>query len=255
MSLLKLHGVPLSQPFRSVSWLLLINKKKFQPMLTVPGTDNKLGTKHPTFLALSNGRVTTIPLLRDGNFVLAESPAILSYLCDRYKWGQWYGSPGSERKALVDWYLHSHHDSTRNIARLITPYIRPDLLEGDSDVRKESKKAHDALRVLNEAWLSPEKGREFLTNDDIPSIADLLAYEEVIEAMVGGLVPSLKDEYPIVWKWTKEMEKIPFHKEIHVSLDILGNVTTKSDEPMETRLARCTKAGMAVLVDTQREFD
>ena len=44
---LKLHGVPLSQPFRSVAWACLQKRLPFEVALVVPGMTSKMGSKGP----------------------------------------------------------------------------------------------------------------------------------------------------------------------------------------------------------------
>ena len=43
--MLRLHGVPLSQPFRSVAWTLLQKRVPFEVSLCVPGSGGKRGSK------------------------------------------------------------------------------------------------------------------------------------------------------------------------------------------------------------------
>ena len=50
---LKLHGVPLSQPFRSVAWACLQKRLPFEVALVVPGMSSKMGSKGP---ALQRGQ-------------------------------------------------------------------------------------------------------------------------------------------------------------------------------------------------------
>mmetsp|Transcript_8845 Transcript_8845/g.12583 ORF Transcript_8845/g.12583 Transcript_8845/m.12583 type:complete len:295 (-) Transcript_8845:173-1057(-) len=276
-----LYGVPLSQPFRSVSWLLLLNGKRFRPELAVPGMKSRVGSQHDSFLSMTNGRTSRVPLLRDMSFnskhndnglTLAESPAIMAYLSERYGWcDNWYGKPGSERKANVDWYMHWHHQSTRSLARLLFPHFRPDLdkkYNGNENNKSTQKKNHkliyDSLQTLNDSWLSSEGGeQEFLTKDGKPSIADLLAYEEIVGPIMLGLLPNLTIEYPNVSRWTDQMKQIPFHTEVHVALDIVASIvkssplyspSTQNNTSMAKQMSRATKEGMASLVNAQINF-
>ena len=47
MTSLKLYGVPLSQPFRSVAWALLQKKVPFEVKLAVPAMKSKVGAQGP----------------------------------------------------------------------------------------------------------------------------------------------------------------------------------------------------------------
>jgi glutathione S-transferase len=63
--ILKLYGVPLSQPFRSVAWTMLQLEVPFKVELTIPGMSSKVGTKHENFKSLPPHGSTQVPLLID----------------------------------------------------------------------------------------------------------------------------------------------------------------------------------------------
>jgi glutathione S-transferase len=261
----KLYGVPLSQPFRSVAWALLQNNIKFQSVLCVPGATTKVGSRNEEYVTRSKtGRV---PLLEDTNdgFVVAESPAILSHLCECYGWGEsLYGSPGSKKKATIDSYMHWHHHGTRNLARVAFPYLRPESNKSVND--HDRNRAWDALRALEDGWFAMNSASSFSSkhNDRGPflagfqehSIADLLAYEEVVQLTALGLLHNLQKDYPKVHAWTKRMSQLPFHDEVHVSLYTLGDVTdAKNDTPFSKRLGTATKTGLRALATAQDDFE
>lgn len=248
----KLYGVPLSQPFRSVAWALLQNKIRFEVQLTVPGASNEIGTRSADYV--SKSKTGRVPLLEDTNtgFILAESPAILSHLCERYGWESMYGPPGSSKKATIDSYMHWHHNGTRTLAKVALPYLRPESNQKTTD--EDQKKASDVLRTLDEGWFSSEEG-EFLGCFKEVSIADLLAYEEVIQLASMGLLDKNLREYPKLFAWTQQMNQLPFHEEVHMALRSLGDVTDNTDDtPMPKRLSRATKAGLQALSDAQANF-
>lgn len=254
----KLFGVPLSQPFRSVAWVLLQHKIPFECILTVPGTTTKIGSRSPDYLKKS--RTGRVPLLEDPDgFVVAESPAILSHLCERFGTSSsWYGLPGSHKKATIDSYMHWHHHGTRNLARVAFPYLRPeDANKFTNNADQDRKKAMQALRDLEDGWFTDEDA-PYLAGFSEPSIADLLAYEEVVQLTgLGLLVPSLMhQEYPRLYEWTQRMSNLPFHEQVHVSLYTLGDVTksTNGDIPFAKRLGAATKAGLKALVEAQSDY-
>ena len=115
MSKVKLWGVPLSQPFRSVAWACLQKRLPFEVKLCVPGSSGKGGSRSDPFLALNPSG--TVPLLQDGELTLAQSPAIMCYLANRHGWKSLYPADHAKR-AGVDSYLHWHHSNTRRLAFL-----------------------------------------------------------------------------------------------------------------------------------------
>ena len=84
------YGVPFSQPVRSVLWLLLIKKMPFELKLINPGSSSEGGSRHPDYL--KKFPTGTIPSYEEPNsgFFLSESHAILSYLCDKHGWQDFY---------------------------------------------------------------------------------------------------------------------------------------------------------------------
>ena len=92
---LKLHGVPLSQPFRSVAWACLQKRLPFEVNLIVPGMASKMGSKGPAYLKLNP--TGTVPTLEDDGVVVLESAAMLSYLANKHQWTDLYPQEAAAR--------------------------------------------------------------------------------------------------------------------------------------------------------------
>ena len=112
--MLRLHGVPLSQPFRSVAWTLLQKRVPFEVSLCVPGSGGKRGSKGEAYLALNP--LGTVPLLEDGPIKVVESAAILQYLSSKHGWTDLYPASLSDR-ARVDAEVFEAHEATREEAK------------------------------------------------------------------------------------------------------------------------------------------
>lgn len=250
-ALMKLYGVPLSQPFRSVAWTLLQQQVRFEIVLTVPGMTNKIGSRNPAFVEKSRGRASTVPLLEDTNgLCLSESPAILTYLCEKYGWTSLAGGDSLTGKAMVNSFMHWHHrDGARQLAKLQVSKIRPDL--GYTTTDKDMEQAHQVLKALEEGWLQKE---DFVAGPHV-TIADMMAYEEIIQVTMMGLLPQVA-EYPRVQAWMDRMKKVPYHEEAHLSLQLLGSLAVENNEmpPLQTRLGKATKGAMKVLKEVQEDF-
>ena len=98
----------MSQACRSLIWLLLNKKIKFELILTMPGSKQENGTRHPSYLEKFPN--ATIPALEDPDigFLLSESHAIMCYLCNKHEWFDFYPKQ-TEARAKVDDFLHYHH--------------------------------------------------------------------------------------------------------------------------------------------------
>lgn len=220
----------------------------FKAVVTVPFlADKPFGSKHESYKSKTKARSDRIPMLQDGSSYLVESPAILAHLCESRGWMDLYGPPGSQRKALIDSYMHWHHSGTRGIAALVAPFLLPGGTYGARD--KEQLRAHELLQQLESGWLHPSE--KYIVGDEI-SIADLLCYEELIQATMPGVI-DLAD-YPVIQSWMDRMEQHPFHTEVHLGLKTLGSLSESNNIPLNKRLQAATKAGLAGLEKAQAGF-
>ena len=116
--MLKIYGVPNSQPVRAVVWTCLMKELPFEFVMTSQNRD----AKQPEFLASVNPR-GTIPAIDDDGTVLWESHAILIYLCEKHGWTDlWPSAP--EERAKVNQYLHFHHRNTRELVVQVVQWSR-----------------------------------------------------------------------------------------------------------------------------------
>ena len=242
--MLRLHGVPLSQPFRSVAWTLLQKRVPFEVSLCVPGSGGKRGSKGEAYLALNP--LGTVPLLEDGPVKVVESAAILQYLSSKHGWTDLYPASLSDR-ARVDAFCHWHHGGTRQLAGgFYAPHVRPDMAEkfGEDGIARAKKSGMDALNTLETAWLAADP---FLAGANA-TLADLIAYEEVAQlAPKFGNVLTYEGTYPKVAAWLERMAALPYHDEAHVALKVMGDLAAPNELPMMKRLGAATKAGMEAI--------
>jgi glutathione S-transferase len=246
---LKLYGVPLSQPFRSVAWTLLLRQVPFEIQLTVPGAKSRIGSLNENFLAKTKGRTGKVPLLEDESLAISESCAILTFLCEKYNGESLYGLPATPQKAWIDSYMHWHHGGTRQLAKLARPYLRPELKTHVTDRDRETCAA--VLESLDGAWLQGDD--DYIVSSETPTIADILAYEEITQVTMTGALEGI-DNYPNIISWMNRMSQLPYHKEIHTALEVLGNLPEPSDTPMANRLGAATKAGVAAIMEAQESY-
>jgi len=76
------HGIDLSQPCRTVTWLLRSHNVPFEYETVMPGA--KKGTKNPEFIQKKN-KFGFVPVLEHNGFTVAESAAIIVYLAETFK--------------------------------------------------------------------------------------------------------------------------------------------------------------------------
>jgi glutathione S-transferase len=284
-TMMKLYGVPLSQPFRSVAWTLLQLKLPFRVELAIPGMTSKVGTKHENFRNLTPHRSTQVPLLvyedddagessSSSPVVLTESPAIMAHLCERFGpitnstlSTTLYPASGSVAKAKVDSYLHWHHSNTRLLARLFGPKVLVGPYSNLTLSEKDHAKFRTVLQQLDSGWLQKTDTSDggggnpvcYIGGLDHPTIADILAYGELSTVTMTNLLELSPEEYPSLHAWMHQMSQLPHHDLVHQSLTTLGDLSTAGDEDsannsISKRLGAATKAGLQGIADAQATY-
>ena len=299
---LRLLGVPLSQPFNSCAWTMLQLNVPFGIQIAVPGNkSSKIGTRHENFQSLTKHRSTQVPILIDNNnngnenFVLTESAAILTYLCERYgscdsnnydddadddnDGPKLYASPGTQRKAMIDSYMHWHHTNTRLVSKLFGGKIKPEwkaTLSTDED-----KFIQNVMASIDTGWLQQQQSElesesktTYIGGFNKPSIADILAYGELSTVTMTNLLDINEDKFKNLSSWMICMANLPYHDEAHVALSTLGdlsihNATTEEENtkdgstsndartiipPIAKRLGAATKAGKRSYENAQNKY-
>ncbi|KAM9546181.1 glutathione S-transferase theta-1a [Salvelinus alpinus] len=146
--------------------------------------------------------VRKVPVMRDGDFILTESVAILKYLAEKFGTSDsdhWYPAD-LQKRARVNEYLSWQHAAMRAHGskvfwfRAIVPIIT------GSDVPKEKMDSamEDltlSLKVFEEKFLDD---RPFIIGEKI-SLADLVAIVEIMQPVGTGL--DLFENRPILGAW------------------------------------------------------
>ncbi len=147
-----------------------------------------------------------VPVLKDGDAIIADSTAILVYLAKRYAPdSQWLPDDALTAAQIQRWLSVASGElyNGPNSARLMAVFGRPG--------NPETIKAVSA-RLLNfmEGHLH---GRKYLVGDSA-TIADLACYAYVAHAPEGGID---LQPYPAVRAWLKAVEALPNFKPMPAS--------------------------------------
>ena len=140
-----------------------------------------------------------MPALEDteAGLCLAESHAIMRYLCAKFKVDeQWYPREDLAKQAKINEYLDYHHLRTRKCAYLVFHLLfNPILKTGDPTFEEGNtrKVIASSLNFFEKVYL---KGK--FIGGDKPCIADLAAFYEVtmLELLDFDYSP-----YPTLLKW------------------------------------------------------
>lgn len=189
---MKLHGLPLSGHTHRV--------RLFLSLLGLPSTFAAVdlaGGAHrtPAFLAMSP--FGEVPVLEDGDVVLADSTAILVYLALKYDTdGRWLPREPLAAARVQRWLSTASGKIAYGpaAARLVTVFGAP--------LDHERAKAI-AVRLFDA--MEGELAGPFLVGDG-PTLADVAAYSYIAHAPEGGV--SLQP-YPRIRAWLDQVRALP----------------------------------------------
>jgi len=189
-----LHGTPLSGHTHRVG--LMLNALGLAYRFVPAPKDVRAS---PAFLALNP--LGQIPVLQDGDLVLADSNAILVYLARRYAPdADWLPREPVAAARVQRWLSIAAGEVMHGpaIARMIALFDLPD---------DPARAARIAARVL--AFMDSHLAdRAYLAADHV-TIADLACYSYVAHAPEGGVA---LEPYPAVRAWLARVEAQPWFK-------------------------------------------
>ncbi|MEQ8742651.1 glutathione S-transferase [Parasphingorhabdus sp.] len=190
---MKLYHFPLSgHAHRARLFLSLIG-------VEVEVIDVDLGAgEHKQHDYLKMNRFGQVPVLVDGDKVIADSNAIMVYAAKKFGRTDWLPETPVEAAAVQRWLSVAAGQIAFGpaAARLITVFgaaFSPDEVIG---------RAHDVLTVI-EAELA---GRDWIAGGPKPSVADVALYSYIARAPEGNVDLS---GYPEVNAWLSRIEALP----------------------------------------------
>ncbi|KAM5237768.1 glutathione S-transferase theta-3-like [Ctenodactylus gundi] len=146
-----------------------------------------------------------VPALKDGDFTLAESVAILLYLSRKFKTPDHWYPQDLQARARVDEYLSWQHTALRNCCtrvmwqKMIFPVV---LGQPVSQERLAATLAEldSCLQLLEDKFL---RDQAFLTGSQI-SVADLMAITELMHTVSAGC--QVFESRPKLAAWRQRVE-------------------------------------------------
>lgn len=140
-----------------------------------------------------------VPVLQDGDTVIWDSMAILSYLATEYGSPHWFPQTGLKQARVMQWLALSENELLYGLARARAVFLfkRPYNLE------QCQAEGHIGLQTMDQQL---EK-QQWLATDNI-TIADIACYPYVSLADQGEV--SLQG-YPNVRRWLADVEALPYY--------------------------------------------
>ncbi|XP_070712648.1 glutathione S-transferase theta-1b isoform X2 [Pempheris klunzingeri] len=132
--------------------------------------------------------IRKVPALRDGDFCLAESIAIILYLAEKFKTPDFWYPADLQQRARINEYLSWQHIGIRLhgskmfwLRLLIPKALGVDIPQDKLDAALED--LNGSLRLIEEKFI---QDRPFIAGDHI-SLADLVAIVEIMQPVGSGL--------------------------------------------------------------------
>ncbi|KAG7487244.1 glutathione S-transferase theta-3-like [Solea senegalensis] len=154
------------------------------------------------------GKISLIrkaPALRDGDFCLAESVAILHYLAEKFNTPDFWFPVDLHQRARVNEYLSWQHMALRMhgskifwLRLLIPKILGVDVPQDKMDAALDDLK--HSLNLLEEKFI---QDKPFIVGDQI-SLADLVAIVEVMQPLGSGL--DVFEDRPKLSAWRDRVE-------------------------------------------------
>ncbi|XP_037352197.1 glutathione S-transferase theta-2B-like [Talpa occidentalis] len=145
-----------------------------------------------------------LPTLKDGDFILTESVAILIYLSSKYQTEEHWYPPELQFRIRIHEYLGWHADYIRGTfgvplwTQVVAPLIGVKVPE--EKVARNRTAMDRTLQKLEDKFLGC---KAFLISQKV-TLADLMAFEELMQPMALGY--KLFEERPRLAAWHKRVE-------------------------------------------------
>ena len=156
--------------------------------------------KKPKFLSINP--LGQLPVLRDGDYQIRDSQAILVYLASKYdSQDTWYPKEPEILGKISMWLSFAGGEiMNASAARL------HDVLRYPYDIDKIRAAAHRAFTVLDDHLVEQEiSGSNWITATH-PTIADIACFPCVALSNDGGIS---RDQYPAIDRWLDRVMKLP----------------------------------------------
>ena len=174
--------------------------------------------KSPEYLKMNpRGKV---PVLKDGETVVAESLAILTYLDEKHPTPPLFGETPSDKARIWQAVYEAENYFMESAGSVFLPIFFGDPKEKAEEIKQAALATHEELKGY-EKILSHS---HFLAGENISAV-DLVVYpgvmvllraagkDEAVQLDLGFL--PFKDHYPSIAAWMARLEALPGYKETY----------------------------------------
>lgn len=132
--------------------------------------------------------IRKVPAIRDGDFTMGESIAILMYMAEKFRTPDHWYPADLQKRALVNEYLSWQHTATRMHGSKIfwLKLMIPKVMKMEAPKEKMDSAIEDlegSLKIVEEKFL---QDKPFIAGEHI-SLADLVAIVEIMQPVGAGM--------------------------------------------------------------------
>ncbi|XP_069475993.1 glutathione S-transferase theta-3-like [Ambystoma mexicanum] len=182
-----------------------------------------------------------VPALKDGDFTLAESIAILLYMSRKYKTPDHWYPEDLQKRAQVDEYLSWQHTAVRAHGSRVfwCKAMAPVLLGTETDPERMAAVIKDLNGTLDQFEAKFLQDKPYIVAHEI-SLADLVAVVELMQPVAAG-IDIFKDR-PKLDAWRERVEAALGTELFQEAHQAILNITKVKREPLEPHVAEALKA-------------
>jgi len=154
--------------------------------------------------------VGKVPAMRDGDFLMFESGAMVQYLLDKYGAGQLQPPPGSEAHALyLQWSWFAESTFARPLGEMVN-HARE--FPGDNQIPEVLNEMANRAELCVNAVADALSDRQFLLGDEFTAADIMMGYSLMLaHRLIPERVPASIENY-----WNSLNEREGFEKALQV---------------------------------------
>lgn len=167
--------------------------------------------KAPAYLAINDRG--EVPTLRDGNFVLTESLAIMTYLDAAYPDPPLFGRSSQATGLIWRWISVFMYHFEPLADRIIAPVLGGLLDASEDDIRVAAASLHSEFSRLEESvegslWLAGDNisAADIIGHSDLEFLLRIVGRDEVKRLKIG--YDDMEYRYPSITAWGDRMTRI-----------------------------------------------
>ncbi|XP_048859955.1 glutathione S-transferase theta-1a [Brienomyrus brachyistius] len=217
-----------SQPCRSVYIFAKINEIPFEFRKVDLASGEQYGEEFGKISVLRK-----VPVMRDGDFVLTESVAILQYMVEMFSTPDHWYPADVQKRARVNEYLSWQHTAMRSHAAKVFWFrcLVPIITGAEVPKEKMDSALEDLSSTLNMFENKFLRDQHFITGDQI-SLADLVAITEMMQPVGAGL--DIFKDRPRLSAWRDRVKQELGVAAFHEAHEVIMNAASLPQE-MESK--------------------